>query len=184
MTYFIRISSQNRPANRLQQAILDHFGAYHSVLTSDPTSIYQRLSGAVEQAHRSYRRCTKQTVSKQHDYSTKEIVAIYVDGLIQLSMHPVLRTVYLDPTPPKPEPTAPPLAAPNQTDDPPGEVLPRAVIYKQRDSSEELRLDYWYKFSTQVQSLLRQGVIWRIYLNENASPIAELYGGRTIPAYL
>lgn len=179
MNYFIRVSSQNRPANRLQQAILDHFGAYHSILTSDPTSIYQRLSGAVEQAHKSHRRCTKQTVNKQQDYSTKEIVAIYVDGLIQLSIHPVLRTVYLDPTPAKPEP-----AAPATSDDPPGEVLPRAVIYKQRDSSEELRLDYWHKFSTQVQSLLRQGAIWRIYLNENATPIAELYGGRTIPAYL
>lgn len=177
MNYFIRVSSQNRPGNRLQQSILDHFGKYHNILTSDPVSIYNRLSGAVEQAHKSHRRCTKQTVGKQHDYHTKGIVAIYVDGLVQLSIHPILGTVDLYPTHPKLDPMA-------TTVDEPTENLPRVAIYKFRGSAEEYRLDPLHKLSTQVQELFRMGKIWRIYLNENATPIAELYGGRTIPAYL
>jgi hypothetical protein len=190
-TFFSRISYQTRPSNKLQQAILLQIERYDNILTQEPETLYTLIDGYTQQANRTHHRCTPMRADTNRTYPEKEISSISVSGLVTISLHKVVGTFPKVKPEPVAEPAPPPpvVVAPAPPPVPPPApvivetVKPRIAVLKGRDTDKIERFEFWDKFSKQVQTLLAEGRIWNIYLDNLQIAMAEEYGGKKHLAY-
>ncbi|QIP14738.1 hypothetical protein G8759_20015 [Spirosoma aureum] len=181
MNYFIRISHQNNPANRLQEYILKLVEKYDHLLCEDAETIFTQVEQLVSQANRAYPRCTAQKAQASHDHKSKTLNSFHVGGLFTMSVHKVAGQ--------HPKPTDHPPAQPAQAlplspaEEQPATSQPRQAILKSREDDTIIRLEFWNRFSSRTQTLLTKGVIWNIYYDASKNIVAEEFGGQIHPAF-
>lgn len=179
MKYFARISSQLRPANRLQEYLLRLVQKFDNVLLDDPEELFRMVEQYAQQASRANHRCTPQKAGANRDFKTKEISSIGAGGLFTISLHKVTGTLAPQTAETKPAPALAPLPPPEP--EPESQNQPRHAICTSREDDKPSRFVQLGEFAQSIQALLQSGKVWRMYQNGAGQVIAEEYGGNRHP---